>query len=57
MMLSHEAICSTIGCVVAAVHMWIGVAQAGDSFAEAWPIFLLIFLGPAAAIVIKWKCF
>ena len=57
MMLSHEAICSTIGCVVAAVNMWIGVAQAGYSFAEALPIFLLIFLGPAAAIVIKWKCF
>ena len=46
MMLSHEAICRTIGCVVAAVNMGIGVAQASDSFAEALPIFLLIFLVP-----------
>jgi hypothetical protein len=57
MMLSHEAIFSTIGFVVAAVKMWIGVAQAGYSFAEELPIFLLIFLVPAAAIVIKWKFF
>jgi hypothetical protein len=57
-MLSHEAIFSTIWCVVAAVNMWIGVAQAGYSFTEAFPIFLLIFLVPAAAaIVIKWKFF
>jgi len=37
--------------------MWIGVAQAGYSFAEALPLFLLIFLVPAAVIVLKWKCF
>jgi hypothetical protein len=57
-MLSHEAIFSTIGFGVAAVNRRIGVAQAGYSFAEALPIFLLIFLVPAAAaIVIKWKFF
>ena len=54
--MSHEAICSTIGCVVAAVTMWIGVAQAGDAFAEALPLLLLLFLVPAAAIVLKGKC-
>jgi hypothetical protein len=42
--------------VVAAANMWIGVAQAGYSFKEELPIFLLIFLLPAAAAVfIKWK--
>jgi hypothetical protein len=57
-MLSHEAICITIWSVVAAVNMWIGVAQACYPFAEEFPIFLLIFLVPAAAaIVIKWKFF
>lgn len=41
--------------VVAAVNMWIGVAQAGYSFTEELPIFLLIFLLPAtAAVIIKW---
>jgi hypothetical protein len=58
MMLSHEAIFSTIWCVVAVVHMWIGVARAGSSFAEELPIFLLSFLVPAAAaVVIKWQFF
>jgi hypothetical protein len=46
----------TIWFVVAAVNMWIGVARAGYSFTEEFPIFLLIFLLPAAAaILIKWK--
>jgi len=53
-MLSHEAIFSTIWFAVAAINMWIGVAQADYSFAEELPIFLLIVLVPApAAIVIK----
>lgn len=44
-----------IWCVVAAGNMWIGVAQAGYSFQEELPIFLLIILLPAAAAVfIKW---
>jgi hypothetical protein len=48
----------TIWFVVAAVNMWIGVARAGYSFTEEFPIFLLIFLLPAAAaIFIKWKFF
>jgi hypothetical protein len=42
--------------VVAAINMWIGVARAGYSFKEELPIFLLIFLLPAAAAVfLKWK--
>ena len=42
--------------VVAAVNMWIGVTQAGYSFVDELPIFLLIFgLPAAAAVVLKWK--
>ncbi len=42
--------------VIAAVNMWIGVSQAGYSFQEELPIFLLIFLLPAAtALLVKWK--
>ncbi len=42
--------------VAAAANMWIGVSQAGYSFREELPIFLLIFLLPAAvAIFAKWK--
>ena len=52
--LSHEPIFSTIWFAVAAINMWIGVAQADYSFAEELPIFRLIVLVPApAAIVIK----
>jgi hypothetical protein len=46
----------TIWFVVAAVNLWIGVPQVGYSFTEEFPIFLLIFVLPAAAaIAIKWK--
>jgi len=42
--------------VVAAVNMWLGVARAGYSVADELPIFLLIFVAPAAlAGVIKWQ--
>ena len=42
--------------VAAASNMWIGVFQAGYSFKEELPIFLLIFLVPAAvAVFVKWK--
>jgi hypothetical protein len=42
--------------VVAAVNMWLGVARAGYSVREELPIFLLIFLLPAAAaVLVKWK--
>lgn len=42
--------------LVAAVNMWIGVAQAGYSIKEELPIFFLIFMLPTvAAIFVKWK--
>jgi hypothetical protein len=42
--------------VAAAVNMWLGVAHAGYSFQEELPIFLLIFLLPAAvAVIVKWR--
>jgi hypothetical protein len=42
--------------VVAASNMWIGVSQAGYSFGEELPIFLLVFLLPATvAVVARWK--
>ena len=42
--------------VAADSNMWIGVSQAGYSFQEELPIFLLIFLLPAAvAVFVKWK--
>jgi hypothetical protein len=34
--------------VAAAANMWIGVSQAGYSFPEEFPIFLLIVLMPSA---------
>ena len=42
--------------VAAAANMWMGVSQAGYSFREELPIFLLIFLLPSAvAMFVKWK--
>jgi hypothetical protein len=42
--------------LVAAGNMWMGVARAGYSFQEELPIFLLIFLLPAAvALFVRWK--
>jgi hypothetical protein len=42
--------------VAAGINMWIGVACAGYSVTEELPIFLLIFLLPAAAaLFIQWK--
>jgi len=35
--------------LAAAINLWIGVAKAGYSFMEELPIFLVIFLVPAAA--------
>ena len=36
--------------------MWIGITQAGYSFKEELPIFLLIRLPPVAvAVWVKWK--
>lgn len=40
----------------AAVNLWYGVAKAGYSVADEFPIFLLIFAGPSAvALLIWWK--
>jgi hypothetical protein len=42
--------------VAAASNMWVGVSQAGYSFREELPIFLLIFLLPlVVAAFVKWK--
>jgi hypothetical protein len=42
--------------IAAGVNMWIGMTEAGYSFMEELPIFLLIFLVPAAvAGFVKWK--
>jgi hypothetical protein len=42
--------------IAAAVNMWIGVAKADYSFMEELPIFLVIFLVPAAvAVAVKWR--
>ena len=42
--------------LAAASNMWIGVSQAGYSFQEELPIFLLIFPLPAAvAVIVNWK--
>ena len=44
--------------VAAAVNMWIGVSQAGYSFAEELPIFWVIFLVPVSvAVLVNWKWF
>jgi hypothetical protein len=39
---------------VAAVNMWAGVARAGYSVREEFPIFLLIFAVPAAVAAFLW---
>lgn len=42
--------------IAAALNLWMGVTRAGYSFGEELPIFLLIFLLPAAAAAVaKWK--
>jgi hypothetical protein len=42
--------------VLAAINMWFGVARASYSFREELPIFLVIFLVPAAAAVfLGWR--
>lgn len=44
--------------LIAAVNLWMGVARAGYSFSDELPIFLLIFLLPAAAaVIVKGKFF
>ena len=42
--------------IAAGASMWIGVSQAGYSVKKEFPIFLVIFLVPAAvAAFAKWK--
>jgi hypothetical protein len=44
--------------LISAANMWTGVARAGYAFTDELPIFLLIFLLPAAtAVIVKWKFF
>lgn len=38
----------------AAINMWIGVNRAGYSYADEFPIFLLIFAVPAAIALWLW---
>jgi hypothetical protein len=40
--------------VAAAVNMWIGVNRAGYSYADEFPIFLLIFAIPATVAALLW---
>jgi hypothetical protein len=40
--------------VAAAINMWLGVARAGYTVAEEFPIFLLIFGLPATAALLLW---
>ena len=42
--------------IASAVNLWIGVAQAGYSFLEELPIFLVIFLLPVCtALFVRWR--
>ena len=42
--------------VAASANLWVGVMQAGYSFREELPIFLVIFVLPVAiAAVVTWK--
>ena len=40
--------------VAALANMWVGVARAGYSIAEEFPIFLAIFAIPAAVAALVW---
>ena len=39
---------------VALLNMWLGVSRAGYTVAEEFPIFLVIFIVPAAAALFIW---
>jgi hypothetical protein len=44
--------------VISIANLWVGVSKAGYAVSEEFPIFLLIFLVPAAvAVVLKWRVF
>ena len=41
---------------ISGANMWVGVAKAGYTFSEEFPIFLLIFGVPAiVALFLKWR--
>ena len=41
---------------ISAANLWVGVAKAGYTVTEEFPLFLLIFLVPTAiAVILKWK--
>jgi hypothetical protein len=41
---------------ISGINLWVGVAKAGYSLKEEFPIFLLIFSVPTiVAIVLKWR--
>ena len=42
--------------VISAANLWVGVAKAGYTLNEEFPIFLLIFSAPTiVAILLKWR--
>lgn len=44
--------------VISIANLWVGVAKAGYTLAEEFPIFLFIFGVPTiAAILLKWRVF
>ena len=44
--------------VIACTNLWVGVAKAGYTLHEEFPIFLLIFAVPTVvAIFLKWRIF
>lgn len=43
--------------ILALLNMWIGVARAGYSVREEFPIFLVIFAIPAVAAAFLWRKF
>ena len=55
---AHAAIVSFVllWLAISASNLWVGVAKAGYTFREEFPIFLLIFIVPAGiALFLKWK--
>ena len=48
------SLCVVIWFALAAINMFAGVTRAGYAVAEELPIFLLIFVLPAACIILLW---
>lgn len=40
--------------IASAINMWIGISQAGYTFMQELPIFLLVFGVPTAAALLTW---